>query len=281
MPHAASTASPARSGSKPGDGRPVRGTAPPPSEVTFHSYPKLIYAWPLILAGFVFWFLPDTDNWAGPLGWVYLFLVLVTLTTLAIDLERNYAFVWTVLFALFFFAGKWIYSTFDVPIFEPVLGFFFELNTRYDPGFGMALAILLSLPYGVMLVWVRLNSRWRITHNEFEHRAWGRADDSLARGAKRVRSTYPDLLELLLCGAGTLLVYSANGNHELRRIPNVPMLFRVRKKLDFLLESQQVTPAARAEQAALAIQEEEEEEEIDPTPGDTLETASRPGQEPL
>ena len=256
MPHAATTSGPADRGATSSDGRPVRGFTPPPDEVRFHSYPKLIYAWPLIVAGVAFWFLPP--EWAGVLGWIYLFLVLVTLTTLAIDLERNFAFVWSLLFLLGFFAGKWVYLAFDVPVFEPVLGFFFGLDTRYDRGFGMALAVLLSLPYAVMLVWVRLNGRWRITHNEFEHRAWGRADDSLARGAKRVRSTYPDLLELLLCGAGTLLVYSANGNRELRRIPNVPMLFRVRKKLDRLLESQQVTPAAR-EEAALAELEEEEE----------------------
>ncbi len=262
------------------DGRPVRGVTPPVDEVTFHSYPKLIYAWPLIVAGIAFWFLPGSlsDAWEAALGWAYLFLVLVTLTTLAIDLERNYAFVWAVLFALFFFAGKWLYSAYDIPVFESLFGFFFQLNTRYDRGFGLALAILLSFPYVVMLVWVRLNSRWRITHNEFEHYAWGRADDSLARGAKRVRSTYPDLLELLLCGAGTLVVYSANGSRELRRIPNVPMLFRVRRKLNLLLESQQVVgPGQRESRLAEMAEEEELDEERTPTD----EGPARPGDEPL
>ncbi|BAM04847.1 hypothetical protein [Phycisphaera mikurensis] len=262
----------------PGDGRPVRGAVPPPDEVVFHSYPKLIYAWPLIAAGIGFWFLPAA--WEATLGWVYLFLVLVTITTLAIDLERNYAFVWSVLFALFFFAGKWVYAAYDVPVFEAVFGFFFDLNTRYDRGFGMALAILLAFPYAVMLVWVRLNSRWRITHNEFEHYAWGRADDSLARGAKRVRSTYPDLLELLLCGAGTLLVYSANGSRELRRIPNVPLLFRVRRKLNLLLESQQVVGPGRREATLAEMAEEEEQDARDErVPAD--QPPVRPADEPL
>lgn len=257
------------------DGRPIRGATPPADEVTFHSYPKLLYAWPLIVAGPLFWFLPS--DWEATLGWAYLFLLLVTLVTLAIDLERNYAFVWSLLFALFFFVGKWVYFSFDVPVFEPVFGFFFELNARYDPGFGMALALLLAPPYLVMLVWVRMNNRWRITHNEFEHYAWGRADDSLARGAKRVRSTYPDLLELLLCGAGTLIVYSANGSRELRRIPNVPMLFRVRKKLNLLLESQQVVGSRPNEQRLAELAEEEEADET-PAPRDTLGPGSK---EPL
>ncbi len=243
----------------PESARPVKSPRPPANAVTFHSYPKLIYAWPLIVCGVLFYFLPK--EWSGFLGWTYLFISLVTLTTLAIDLERNFAFVWASLFAVFFFAGKWAHASFDIPVFEGIFGFFYGLGARYDPGYGLALALLLMLPYAVMLVWVRINHRWRITHNEFEHYAWGRADDSLARGAKRVRSTYPDLLELLLCGAGTLIVYSATGRSELRRIPNVPMLFLVRKRINALLESQQVTLRDDRQREALAEAEMAEEEE--------------------
>ena len=31
--------------------RPVKSPKPPPKEVVFHTYPKLLYAWPLILFG--------------------------------------------------------------------------------------------------------------------------------------------------------------------------------------------------------------------------------------
>ena len=44
-------------------------------------------------------------------------------------------------------------------------------------------------------------------------------DDSLGRGAKTIRSSFPDVLELVLGIAGTLIVYNATGTKELRRIP--------------------------------------------------------------
>ena len=76
-----------------------------------------------------------------------------------------------------------------------IFNFFEDQEVAYNRGFGLSISLLLLIPYLTMLVWARMQHRWRITHNEFEHYAWGRADDSLARGAKRVWSTYPDLLE--------------------------------------------------------------------------------------
>lgn len=94
-----------------------------------------------------------------------------------------------------------------------------------------------------MLFWTRLNNKWRITHNEFEHFSFGRSDDSLARGAKRVRSSYPDLLEFLFCLAGELDIYDSAGRRKLRTIPNVPLLPLVRRRISKLLETTQVTTA--------------------------------------
>ena len=45
----------------------------------------------------------------------------------------------------------------------------------------------------------------------------------------------------MLLGAGTLIVYSATGRTELKRIPHVPLIFLVRKKINRLLESTMVT----------------------------------------
>ncbi len=236
----------------------------PIGEVVFHTYPKLLFIWPLIVAGFAFW--PLVTYWdasAEVVGWVYLCVVAVVLLTVGIDLERDHAVFWLVTFLALFFAGKYLDSKFGetFTLLGNLYRWLADLNVRYDPALGLALSLLMAPPYLTMLVWARLQHRWRITHNEFEHYSWGRADDSLARGAKRVRSTFPDLLELLLCGAGTLVVYSATGRTELRRIPHVPLIFLVRRRLNLLLEATSVTTAAYREELYEAEADAETEED--------------------
>ncbi len=216
--------------------------AKPLTHVVFHAYPKFIFAWPIILAGLILW--PVVGYWnadAEICGWIYLLVLTLTLLTLGIDLERDHAVFWLVVFLAFFFLGKWLSSSYEgFTFFGNIYRYLANIDVQYSPALGQALSFLLIPPYLVMLIYARLQHRWRITHNEFEHYSWGRADDSLARGAKRVRSTYPDLLEFLLCGAGTLIVYSATGRTELRRIPHVPFIFLVRRRINTLLESTSV-----------------------------------------
>ena len=257
--------------------------------VTFCEYPKLIYIWPLILMGPLFWYfasptsaIVDSSNplytqFVGEpepgavqepvtvqltnenefLGWVYIVALFLVLMTIGVDVERNYAVFWAVVLALIWLAC-WLLAEKNIPVFSHVYHFFTDLDVRYDRALGLVVSIFLFVPYAVMLGWAQLNSRWRITHNEFEHLSWGRADDSLARGAKRVRITYPDLFEFLLLGAGTIIVYSATGRTELRRIYNVPLLFLRRGRITQVLETTRVTTDAGE---AAAIQAEAEESE--------------------
>jgi len=212
------------------------------SAVSFCTYPKLVFAWPLLLAGPIFGLLTN-HNFGTPelLGWIYLMLLVLVVLTLSVDIERNHAAFWMLIFAVFFFMGRWLDDAKGFTFFGNIYEWFVSLDVKYDKGLGNAISALLVVPYMVMMLWARLQHRWRITHNEFEHYSWGRSDDSLARGAKRVRCTYPDLLEFLLLGAGTLIVYSATGRTELKRIPHVPMIFLVRKKINRLLESTLIT----------------------------------------
>ncbi len=263
-----------------------------PASVVFHSYPKLIFAWPLIVMGFVFYFIafpktadlatdpdkvveavqqveqeaaeaPDAgaaadqisataQEAAAPkghvhsgrlevLGWVYLILAVLVVLTIGVDIERNVGVFWAIAILFLYFLGKWLGDAKGLPVFEHMYDFFADMQVQYNRGFGLAVSCLLLVPYGVIVFWARIQNKWRITHNEFEHYSFGRADDSLARGAKRVRSTYPDLLELLLLGSGTLIVYSATGRSELRRIPNVPLLPLMRRRINAILEQTAVT----------------------------------------
>lgn len=209
-------------------------------EVVFYTYPKLLFVWPLILSGFLFWFL---GKWSDPetLAWIWGIVLILTTLTIGIDLNRNVAAFWFVVIGLCWLSIIYLRDVKGFTIFGTIYRFFADLNPAYSGSLGLIISIVLAIPYAIMIVWTRVNDKWRITHNEFEHIALGRADDSLGRGAKRVRSSYPDFLEFVLCLAGDLIVYDAMGRRVLRTIPHVPFLPMVRKKINRILEMTAVT----------------------------------------
>lgn len=260
-------------------------------EVAFVSYPKLLFIWPLILTGLVFYpfgapHQPVSSSVAAfevaqisqsadqpattasapaepanpflsgrleGLGWAYLWIAVVVLLTLSIDIGRNQAAFWLVLVAAIWVLGLWLQDAKGFTVFGDIYRWFAGLNVQYNRNLALALSIIMLVPYLIMIGWAYINDRWRITHNEFEHYSFGKMDDSLGRGAKTIRTSFPDVLELLLGLAGTLIVYNATGTKVLRRIPHVMFLPFVRKRLNKILERTAIT----------AAQMEEEEEDDD------------------
>jgi hypothetical protein len=266
---------------------PAEEAAAQPHAVRFVGYPKLLFVWPLILAGFVFW--PFSAPRAAPpgspsgpattagdaqapaapavslapphsarlegLGWAYIWVATVVIMTLAVDIDRNQFVFWLVVVALIWVFGLWLKDAKSITVVGDIVRWFGRLDVQYDRAFGLAISVILLVPFVLLMGWARLNDRWRITHNEFEHFSFGRTDESLGRGAKTIRTTFPDVLELLLGMAGTLIVYNASGTRELRRIPHVMFLPFVRRRLNQILETTQVTPSGAAD-------EEDEEEHL-------------------
>ncbi len=252
-----------------------------PHEVVFIAYPKLLFIWPIILLGFLFFPIaqaghdaaapPPVDATTQPvtasaqqeavadetpatrpagtttrnevLGWIYLWTAVIVLLTLGVDIDRNKAIVWIVFVVSIVVLGLWLRDIHHFTLFGDVYRWFANLDLAYDRSFGLALSLILLVPYVVMLLWARLNDRWRITHNEFEHYSFGKMNDSVGRGAKTIRTDFPDVFELLLGLAGTLIVYNATGTKELRRIHHVMFLPFVRSRLNRILEHTAVTAA--------------------------------------
>lgn len=267
-------------------------TKPRAHEVTFTTYPKLLFIWPIILAGFVLYpfgkpaptppprgaaaaetqpaaAAGEEGEWAEgevvgelpahrrleTLAWIYIWLFVVVLMTLGVDVDRNQFVFWLVVVALFWVGGYYLKDVRGITVFGDVYAWFGRWNIQYDRAFGLCLSLIMLVPYVVMIGWAWLNDRWRITHNEFEHYSLGKMDDSLGRGAKTIRTSFPDVLELILGMAGTLVVYNATGTKELRRIPHVMFLPFVRKRLNQILERTAITAYAAAD-------EEEDDDEV-------------------
>ena len=148
---------------------------------------------------------------------------------------------WVVLVGGLWVLVVWLRDVKSVRVFSHIYRFFADLDPTYSRSLGVMVSIVLSVLFVIMWIWTRINDKWRITHNEFEHYQFGRMDDSLARGAKRVRSSYPDFFEFLLCLAGDLIIFDSSGRRELRRIPHVPMLPLVRRRINAILERTAVT----------------------------------------
>ena len=205
-------------------------------EVVFYTYPKLLFAWPLILFGVLFYPLASFELVAPQvLGWIYVIVAVTVVLTMGIDVNREVAVFWIVTLIAVALGSAYL-RTLGLDFVRPLAAALSYLRPMYDPGAGLAIALFLAVPYTLMLFWARLNHRWRITHNEFEHYAFGKLDRTLARGAKTVRTAYPDLFEFLLCLAGELIIYDSKGEKVLARIEHVPMLPWVRKRVQRILE---------------------------------------------
>lgn len=248
-------------------------------QVVFVTYPKLLFIWPILLMGYVLWPVAYPAHEAPPaavsaeapaaspaaaqpapgtvhvgrshrledIGWLYIWVVVIVILTMGIDVNRNQAaFLAAVILVIWGF-GLWLRDVKGFTFFGDIYRWFANLDVQYDRNLGLVISILLSVPYAIMLMWGRFNDYWRITHNEFEHYAFGRLDDSLGRGAKTIRTEFPDMLELLLGMAGTLVVRDSSGQRELRRIPHVMFLPMVRKRLNLVLERMAVTTGAITE----------------------------------
>ncbi len=225
-----------------------------PSAVVFYTYPKLIFAWPLILAGFVLYPVAAV-SWIDQevLAWIWALTAVVTVLTIGVDIARNAAAFWVVAIAAIWLLGLWLRDAKGITVFGDVFRFFANLDPSYPRTLALSISLWLTIPYVAMYLWSRINDKWRFTHNEFEHRSLGKVDWSAARAAKTVRSSYPDLFEALLCLAGDLIIYDARGARVIRRIPHVPLLPLVRRRIDVILETTSVTAAQ--------IEEEEMDDE--------------------
>lgn len=234
-------------------------------EVVFYTYPKFLFCWPLIAMGFLLWpFAHYQCVSTETLAWIYGLTAILVVMTMGLDVNRNSAVFWLVVILAMWFLVLWLGGK-GVTLFKDIYHFFVNLDPQYSANLGLIVSIPLLLFFGIMWVWTRVNCRWRITHNEFEHYQFGRMDDSLARGAKRIRSSYPDFFELIVCLAGDLIIYDTTGKRVIRRIPHVPLLPMLKKKINLILEKTAVTTEELIEDEVETVEEVSGGEEIETT----------------
>lgn len=220
-----------------------------PEQVYLRSYWKFIFVWPIILLGYLFYFV-DQWQWVSPtaLFWIWAITLIVVLVAMGVDMGRNQTVFWIVLITLFWVSIRYLKDVLGWTVFTRMHHYVTSLASPYPRHGALFISIALSVVYLVMLVWIRLNQTWRFTHNEFEHVQFGRSADSLSRGTKKVKVMYPDFFEMLLCLSGTIVISNSTGTRDLRVIENVPLApFRWRK-INAMLAATAVTAATDEEE---------------------------------
>lgn len=195
-----------------------------PEEIRIVSYPPLLYFWPVIVVSGVCGLL-DAVGLHAPVGYGAAFLAafLLSAAAMGVDIPRNVAVIITLTIAVIGLL-LWIFGIYSLPLAWLWEGIVW-LMPRFEVHTGLGIAVFGGILYVIMLLCARLDSRWEINPNQFEHIKWGRSDRSITHGAKAVRCDFRDVLELLLgVGGGDLVIYDANGTTELERIGNIPFL---------------------------------------------------------
>jgi hypothetical protein len=216
-----------------------------------YSYPPIVYIWPVILLGFLFWF---TDHF-GMLSpkfeaWAYAITVVIVLMTMGLDINRNMAAFWLVVIAAVWFLVLWLRGVKGFVFFDRIGLFFENLQPVYSADLGILISIFLAVIYVIIVVTAHINDKWVFSENEIEHYALFRGSNSLGRGAKGVTASYRDFFEIVLLLAGDVEVRTAQGNRVLARIKNVPFLWFRMRKIDRILSSIAVTTGAADEESS-------------------------------
>ncbi|MDD5026191.1 MAG: hypothetical protein PHH13_02320 [Candidatus Peribacteraceae bacterium] len=194
--------------------------------VDFFYYPKFLYTWPLIVAGYLCYAVSQS---AGPnadvfLGWVYTITVVAVVTTLGIDLRLRVAGVVVLAIAL----GVVTAVAFGIKgyaVASRSLEFLHACTPRFDRGGTLLISITLSVVYILMYIWVHLFQRVHIgAGGAVIVKVFGESATKYLADNRCFSVDWPDTLEWLLgFGAGQITIRDRASNSEIV-LPNVPLL---------------------------------------------------------
>lgn len=208
-------------------------------ELVFHSYPPFLFVWPVIVTGILFWWFRSWTDGSEYAGWFYITTMFISLLTMGVDLSRNESVFAVLVIALIGACSGWFDAVQGIPVMGNIIGYFRHLDVHYNAAGGYSLSIILGIVFLIMRGKVTLDDRWRISHNQIEHVVKATRDGDTARGAKGIVFDFPDILELLIAGSGTIHVLTAQGAPQMK-IGHVPGLFWKRKKIQRLFNAIQV-----------------------------------------
>jgi hypothetical protein len=208
-----------------------------PREIKFHAYPRLIFAWPIILMGFLLypldaWGLVRTDI----LAWLWGSTLFVVILTMGVHVNRNLSLFWVVFGSAIWLLGIYLRDVRGHTLLSRLSQFVADLNPSYPRHAALTFSVALLVP--CLLCWARarIDEKWVISHYEVERRRKFSQRESLPRGGLTIDAQYNDMFKFLFgFGGGSLRILDRGGN-VLREIRWVFFLPWVRQHIDEIIE---------------------------------------------
>jgi hypothetical protein len=214
----------------------IRGRRGNIDEVTVYSAHPSFFLWLLIVVGFVSAaIVTRAPDWAGFFGWLYVWVLLYFLVTMLYDFSARKVVLWVLIFALIWFASKYLELLKHIAVLTPVFDYLASLQPKLDPGTVTVLSWLLLLPWIGSLFHMALNGRKKFSPNEIGEFHFGEGSELTDRSGLRFRTKYRDVLETILTFGGGDLLAVDNHQNVIKRWDNIIGLFFFWKDLDRVL----------------------------------------------
>jgi hypothetical protein len=227
----------------------VRGRRGNLDEVTVYSAHPSFFLWPLIVMGFVCSFIVERKpDWAGFLGWLYVWVLLYFMVTLLYDFSARKLGLWVLIFALVWLTSKYVEDIKHVAVLSSLFRYLAGLQPKFDPGTATVLSWLLVLPWCGSLLHMALNGRKKFTPNEIGEFHFGEGSELTDRTGLRFRTKYRDVLETVLTFGGGDLLAVDNHQNVIKRWDNIIGLYFFWNDLDRVLHQRAVMATADDEQ---------------------------------
>lgn len=200
------------------------GSSPVPEEIVVYEYAPLVFFWPTIIAGVLFWLLDLIVDWPGILGVAWWICLIAPCSTIAFNIPRNV--FWSLLGVFILVVIIIVLLSMLHVSFAWVADLLQRTHPRFDPGTALWTSAVMGTFYCIMLVYARFDWRWVINPNRVQHVKWGEEETALPMNQYKAYAQYDDWMELMLLGAGDIVIYSQTQHgREIARIRNIPFLW--------------------------------------------------------
>lgn len=222
-----------------------------PDVIVVYSVHPAFFLWLLIVVGFVSSAIVNYAESEGVtrfFGWVYLWVIVYFLFTLLYDFSTKKLALWAGIFMLVWLLAKYVENLQQVVILGHVFEHLSKLSPRLDPGTATVMSWALLFPWLGSLAHMILNGRKRFTPNEIGEFHFGEGSELTDRTGLRFRTSYRDVLEMILTFGGGDLVAVDNHQNVIKRWNNIVGLFFLWKYLDRILHQRAVVETNEADE---------------------------------